>query len=100
MRRTPLIINTARGAIIDEEALVEALLSGQIAGFAADVLTEEPPSKDNPLLQIENVWITPHSASLTATTFNEMCVVTAKNTVALLQGQAIDPRYIFNRDRL
>jgi phosphoglycerate dehydrogenase-like enzyme len=100
MRRRPHIINTARGAIIDEGALVEALHSGQIGGFAADVLTEEPPAPDHPLLRMENVLITPHSASLTATTYNEMCVVTARNTVALLEGQTIDPRFIFNRDRL
>jgi len=100
MRRRPLIISTARGALIDEQALLDALRSGQVGGFAADVLTEEPPASDDPLLRMENVLITPHSASLTATTYNEMCVVTAKNTVALLQGQTIDPRYIFNRDRL
>jgi D-3-phosphoglycerate dehydrogenase len=100
MRRRPLIVNTARGAVIDEEALVEALGSGQVGGFAADVLSEEPPPPDHPLLRMEKVLITPHSASLTTTTFNEMCVVTAKNTVALLQGEPIDPRFIANRDRL
>lgn len=100
MRRQPLLVNTARGAIVDEEALVEALRSGQVGGFAADVLTEEPPAADHSLLRMEKVLITPHSASLTATTFNEMCVVTARNTIALLKGEEIDPRFIFNRDRL
>jgi phosphoglycerate dehydrogenase-like enzyme len=100
MRRRPLIINTARGAIIDENALLEALQSGRIRGFAADVLAVEPPAPDCALLRMENVLITPHSASLTATTYNEMCVLTVRNTIALLRGETIDPSYIVNRDNL
>jgi D-3-phosphoglycerate dehydrogenase len=46
------------------------------------------------------VLITPHSASLTATTYNEMCMVTARSTISLLQGHPIDPTYIYNRHRL
>lgn len=100
MRRRPLIINTARGAVIDEEALLEGLRSGKVGGFAADVLPVEPPPKDSPLPAMHNVLITPHSASLTALTFNEMCVITAKNAIALLKGEEIDPKYIFNRQGL
>lgn len=100
MRAQCLIINTSRGGVIDQEALLEALQSQQIGGFAADVLATEPPRSDDPLLQLDNVLITPHSASLTATTYNQMCVITAQNTIDLLQGKNIDEKYIFNRNDL
>lgn len=100
MRPHALIINTARGAILDDAALLEALQTGEIGGFAADVLVTEPPVADDPLLALDNVLITPHSASLTARTYNEMCVVTVQNTVDLLHGKAIDSKYIFNRNQL
>lgn len=94
---TTLLVNTARGAIIDEAALAHALQIQAIGGFAADVLAQEPPVLDNPLLQLPNTLITPHTASLTATTFNQMCVSTVQNVVDLLAGNAIDERCIFNR---
>jgi D-3-phosphoglycerate dehydrogenase len=65
MKRTAVIINTARGPIIDEAALIEALQNGTIAGAGLDVLEAEPPSNNNPLLTMENVVVTPHVASAT-----------------------------------
>jgi glycerate dehydrogenase len=65
MKRRPLIINTARGGLVDEAALVEALDAGLISGAAFDVVTTEPPAADNPLMRIagrHNVIITPHVA--------------------------------------
>ena len=65
MERQPLIINTARGGLVDEKALVSALDSGQIGGFGFDVLSTEPPSPDNPLmlcLDRPNTIVTPHIA--------------------------------------
>jgi D-3-phosphoglycerate dehydrogenase len=59
------MINTARGPIIDELALIEALSSGAIAGAGLDVLEQEPPELDNPLFGMENVVLTPHVASAT-----------------------------------
>jgi D-3-phosphoglycerate dehydrogenase len=97
MDQHPILINTARGALVDERALIEAVLKGQIAGYSADVLEEQPPRKDHPFLKIRNVEITPHAASLTRTTFNEMCLLSVKNTIALLNGQLIDTNFIFNK---
>lgn len=92
-----LIVNTSRGAIIDQDALIDALHNKTIGGFAADVLETEPPDKNHPLLQMPNVLITPHSASLTATTYENICVISAKNVVDLLNGKTIEPKYIFNQ---
>ncbi|MEN0051226.1 MAG: NAD(P)-dependent oxidoreductase, partial [Bacteroidota bacterium] len=100
MRSHCLLINTSRGGIINQDALLVALENHQIGGFAADVLATEPPHSDDPLLQLDNVLITPHAASLTATTYNQMCVVTAQNTIDLLQGKSINEKYIFNRKDL
>jgi len=95
-----VLINTARGPIIDEEALYKALLAGKLAGYAADVLSVEPPEPDYPLLKLPNVLVTPHSGSLTATTYSEMCKITAQNVVAMLNGDKVDEHYIFNRAAL
>jgi len=65
MKDTAVIINTARGPIIDEAALVDALQNQQIAGAGLDVLEQEPPELDNPLFSMENVVVTPHVASAT-----------------------------------
>jgi D-3-phosphoglycerate dehydrogenase len=65
MKSTAVVINTARGSIVDEAALIEALRSGTIAGAGLDVLEQEPPEPENPLLTMENVLVTPHVASAT-----------------------------------
>ena len=65
MKDTAVVINTARGPMIDEPALIHALQNGQIAGAGLDVLEQEPPEDDNPLFSMENVVITPHVASAT-----------------------------------
>lgn len=65
MKPTAILINTARGSIIDEPALIDALRQGVIAGAGLDVLEQEPPELDNPLLKMENVVVTPHVASAT-----------------------------------
>ncbi|HZZ90668.1 MAG TPA: C-terminal binding protein [Caulobacteraceae bacterium] len=65
MKPTAIVVNTARGPIIDEAALIEALAAGTIAGAGLDVLEDEPPSNNNPLLTMENVLVTPHIASAT-----------------------------------
>ncbi len=98
--RPPILINTARGGIISDDEIIRALESGRLRGFAADVLATEPPDPQSPLLSMDHVYITPHSASLTALTYNEMCVMTVQNLIKLLNGKSIGEKFIFNRKDL
>lgn len=66
MKPSAIFVNTGRGPCVDEKSLIEALQEGAIAGAALDVLETEPPEPDNPLLQLENVILTPHVASATS----------------------------------
>ncbi len=100
MKTTALLINTARGKIIDQKALSKALANKKIGGFAADVLAVEPPETNESLLQYPNTLITAHVGSLTATTYTQMCVMTVENTLKILRGEAPAPNCIFNRNEL
>ena len=68
MKSTAVLINTARGGVVDEPALIEALRNGTIAAAGLDVFAKEPPDRDNPLLQMENVVATPHNGGGTVDT--------------------------------
>ncbi|MRG45239.1 phosphoglycerate dehydrogenase [Chitinophaga sp. SYP-B3965] len=98
MKPHALLINTARGALIDHIALLDALNAQDIAGFAADVLPDEPPVQSLPLVQHPRVIITPHSASLTASTYRQMCLFTVNNVAAVLTGGEPDLNSIYNRN--
>lgn len=87
MKKNAVIINTARGPIIDEKALIEALENGNIAGAALDVAEEEPISIDSPLLHMDNVIITPHSAWYSEEAMVELRQKAAKNIVQVLKGE-------------
>jgi D-3-phosphoglycerate dehydrogenase len=65
MKSSAVVINCGRGPVIDEAAMIRALQAGEIAAAGLDVLEREPPDPDNPLLQMDNVLITPHAASAT-----------------------------------
>lgn len=91
-----LLINTSRGAVIDQCALAAALQEGRLGGFAADVLEEEPPDPSEGLLKSERVLITPHVAALTEDTYREMCVRTAKNVLAVLRGGQPERESVYN----
>lgn len=95
MKPGALLVNTARGALIDMHALRSALARGALGGFAADVLDVEPPRPDDPLLAAENVLLTPHVASLTAATYRTLCRFTAENVVRVLRGETPEPRSVF-----
>ena len=95
MRRGAFLVNTARGEAVEQQALVAALQDGHLGGFAADVLATEPPDASDPLLHMDNVVLTPHVASLTRLTYRELCVRTARNVAAVLQGREPEPAALF-----
>ncbi|MFD2523474.1 2-hydroxyacid dehydrogenase [Emticicia soli] len=97
MKPSAILVNTARGALVDQKALIEALNNNVIGGFGADVLVVEPPAQDEPLLSHPKTIITAHVGSLTATTYKNMCVSTVKNVLAILSGNAPQPESVFNR---
>jgi glyoxylate reductase len=89
MKRTAVFVNTARGPIVDEKALYEALKSGTIFAAGLDVMDPEPPQMDNPLLKLPNIIIAPHIASATVGTRNAMAEICANNLIAGLTGQKL-----------
>ena len=99
MKKSALIVNTARGGLIDESALHAALQSGQIAGAGIDVFLEEPPPADHPLFASEKVILSPHSASLTAESAIRMAVMSVKNALDYFDAK-LDPAFVVNRDHL
>jgi len=82
------IINTGRGPLLDEQAVAEALKSGQLAGAGVDVLSTEPPAADNPLLDAPNCVITPHAAWATMQARQRLMDTAVQNVQAFLAGQA------------
>ena len=82
-----IIINTARGGLVDEEAVTSALYSGKLAGFGTDVLSSEPPLPDNPLLHAPNTLITPHMAWATARSRQNIIDIMAANISAFFNNQ-------------
>ena len=87
MKPTAIFINTARGALHNEQDLTEALKNQTIWGAGLDVTNPEPMLPDNPLLQMRNVCVLPHIGSATQETRSKMAVVAANNIVAALQGR-------------
>jgi D-3-phosphoglycerate dehydrogenase len=97
MKRHAYLINTARGPIVDEAALAQALDAGQIAGAALDVMTKEPPT-GSPLLGRPNVILTPHTSFYSEESLQDLETKAAEEVVRVLQGQA--PRNPVNPEAL
>jgi D-3-phosphoglycerate dehydrogenase / 2-oxoglutarate reductase len=94
-----LVINAARGGIVDEDALHAALTSDAIAGAGIDVLEQEPPPENHPLLALDNVILSPHTAGMSKEAALRMAVTTARNALAGVDGK-LDPSMIVNREVL
>src|SRR4029453_14129086 len=84
MKKGVRIVNCARGGIVDEAALADAIKSGQVAGAALDVLEQEPPSADNPLLQLEQVICTPHLGAQTGEAQMNVAIAIAQQVAEFL----------------
>ena len=87
MKPTAFLVNTARGELVDEAALYQALKEGVIAGAATDVFVHEPPGVDHPLLTLDNFIATPHSAAQTPEGLRRMGEVCAENVLRVLRGE-------------
>jgi lactate dehydrogenase-like 2-hydroxyacid dehydrogenase len=96
MRQTATFINTARGGIVDQAALAEALMRGEIAAAALDVTTPEPLPPDDPLLRAPNLLVTPHVGSATLQTRERMASLAVEGLLAGLAGER--PRHLVNPD--
>ncbi|HWC76850.1 MAG TPA: NAD(P)-dependent oxidoreductase, partial [Blastocatellia bacterium] len=96
MKPSAVLINTARGDVIDEAALYDALASNRLGGAGLDVVGSDSPHKDNPLWKLDNVVITPHVAAVSDVAFRRMCVETATQVARIVQGHPPDPRLVKN----
>lgn len=90
MKPSAFLINTARGPLVDEKALTNALNSGRIAGAAMDVLSTEPPPPDHPLLSAKNCVITPHLAWATLAARKRLMEITVQNIKAWMEGRPVN----------
>ena len=94
MKRGSVLINTARGPLVDEAALFEALTSGHLRGAGLDVFAREPVSKDDPLLELKNVVVTPHLAWLTTETLERSLSIISENCRRLRTGEPLLHRVV------
>lgn len=86
MRKDAFLVNTSRGKVVSESALIEALKLNKIRGAGLDVLSEEPPSVSNEILTLNNVIITPHIGWKTDNTFQQFMIGSVKNTIDFIKG--------------
>jgi D-3-phosphoglycerate dehydrogenase len=98
MKPDALLINTSRGGVVNETALAEALQTSKIAGAGLDVFSEEPVEADNPLFQLDNVILTPHTAALTRECVTRMAIEAANCVLDVFAGR--EPRNVANRQTL
>jgi D-3-phosphoglycerate dehydrogenase / 2-oxoglutarate reductase len=96
MKPGAFLVNTARGPVIDEQALVDALQNGKLAGAGLDTFATEPPDAANPLFALPNVLVTPHIAAATTDAMVRMGTIAASNIISYLRGEVYDRRNFLN----
>ena len=96
MKQSAIFINAARGAVVDEQALYEALMAGEIAGAGLDVFQKEPIPADHPLLKLPNVVALPHIGSSSTETRTAMVQLCVQNIMSILDGK--EPKTLVNKD--
>jgi D-3-phosphoglycerate dehydrogenase / 2-oxoglutarate reductase len=96
LKRGAIVVNTARGGIVDEAALASALADGRVVAAGLDVFDDEPPAKDHPLLAFDQAVLTPHIAGLTQQSAERMAVSSIQNVIDFFEGH-IDPDLVVNR---
>lgn len=87
MNSETILINTGRGPLVDDHALAEALKAGHLKAYCADVMTEEPPKADNPLLQVSNAYLTPHVAWASFEARQRLIRIAADNVLNFINGK-------------
>jgi len=90
MKPGAILINTGRGPLVDEQAVADALTSGQLQAYGADVMAQEPPSADNPLLHCEHAYLTPHIAWATFEARERLMQIATNNVAAFQQGAPVN----------
>ncbi len=98
MKDTAFIVNCARGGIIDEEALYDALVNDKIGGAALDVYEEEPPAEDSKLFELDNIVLTPHIAASTKEAQRDAAIIVADEIIDLAKGNT--PKNVLNLPRI
>jgi len=93
MRPSAILVNTGRGPLVDDEALADALRANRLKAYCADVMTQEPPKADNPLLGLKNVFLTPHIAWASTEARIRLLDITIKNVRAFIEGK---PQNVIN----
>ena len=99
MKDGAYLVNVARGSLVDEAALAAALRHGRLAGAGLDVLAEEPPASDSPLIGLDRVVLSPHNAALTGECVRRMSQVSVRNVLDAFDGR-LDPELVVNREVL
>ncbi|WP_343081636.1 hydroxyacid dehydrogenase [Ostreiculturibacter nitratireducens] len=95
MKPSAILVNAARGGIVDEGALIAALQAGTIRAAGVDVFDDEPPSPDNPLLAMDNVFLSPHIGGLTLEGAERLAVHSVQNVIDFFSGR-LDPSLVVN----